>query len=128
LNGTKSALTARGNLAFWADYLGAGEARPTTERVALALSRFGLEPLADVPAGILSAGQKRRLGLARLLVAERPIWLLDEPTVSLDAASTTILVELIIAHTAGGGIVVAATHLPLGVGNAKYLRLGAEAA
>ena len=79
---------------------------------------------------MLSAGQKRRLGLARLLVAARPIWLLDEPTVSLDTASTALLARLIGEHLGGGGIVIAATHLPLGLERADYLarrRLGARA-
>jgi heme exporter protein A len=115
-------------LAFWADYLGAGGARATrSERVASALGRFGLEPLGAIPAGFLSAGQQRRLGLARLLVAARPIWLLDEPTVSLDVAATGLLAGLITAHVAGGGIVICATHVPLGIDGAKYLRLGASA-
>jgi heme exporter protein A len=61
------------------------------------------------------------------LLAERPVWLLDEPTVSLDAASTTLLAEIVTEHVAGGGILVAATHLPLGIEGAKYLRLGAAA-
>jgi heme exporter protein A len=126
LTGTKSSLTAAANLAFWADYLGGrGSLSSTRESVAAALERFGLEPLADIPAGFLSAGQRRRLGLARLLLAKRPVWLLDEPTVSLDAASTTLLAEIVTAHVAGGGILVAATHLPLGIEGAKYLRLGA---
>ena len=128
LNGAKSALTAEANMAFWADYLGAGGARATrSERVASALSRFGLGRLGAIPAGLLSAGQQRRLGLARLLVAARPIWLLDEPTVSLDVAATGLLAELITAHVAGGGMVVGATHVPLGIDGAKYLRLGASA-
>ena len=94
------------------------------ERLWAALERFGLDPLAEIPAGYLSAGQKRRLGLARLLVARRPVWLLDEPTVSLDAQSTALLAKIIDTHVADGGLVVAATHLPLGLGDARELRLG----
>jgi len=128
LTGTKSSLTVAANLAFWAEYLGGRDPHsPTSERVTAALERFGLEPLADIPAGFLSAGQRRRLGLARVLVSKRPVWLLDEPTVSLDAASTTLLVEVVTAHVGSGGILVAATHLPLGIEGAKYLRLGAAA-
>lgn len=125
LTGIKTSLTAAQNLAFWARYLGGAAAQEAiADRVATALGDFGLSPLADYPAGLLSAGQKRRLGLARLQVATRPIWLLDEPTVSLDAASTALLARLIQAHLAGGGLVVAATHLPLGLENPTYLRLG----
>ena len=123
--GIKASLTAEENLAFWAEYL-AG-AIPRSDRRDLiegALERFGLDALFDVPAGLMSAGQKRRLGLARLLVARRPVWLLDEPTVSLDAASTAILAGLIGEHLTGRGLVVAATHLPLGLEAPKYLRLG----
>lgn len=128
LTGTKSSLTAAANLAFWADYLGdRSPASSTSARVVEALERFGLEPLSDIPAGFLSAGQRRRLGLARVLLTKRPVWLLDEPTVSLDAASTTLLAEMVTAHVANGGILVAATHLPLGIEGAKYLRLGVAA-
>ena len=82
LDGIKTHLTAAENLAFWATYLG-GSA-DLAARVEAALQRFALDALADIPAGYLSAGQKRRLALARLVAAERPLWLLDEPTVSLD--------------------------------------------
>lgn len=128
LTGIKANLTAAENLAFWATYLGDGGDRDAiADRVDDALAHFGLEALADYPAGLLSAGQKRRLGLARLCVAARPIWLLDEPTVSLDAASTEVLARLIQMHLAGGGLVIAATHLPLGLEEAVYLRLGPQA-
>lgn len=126
LNGLKSALTVGDNLAFWAEYLdGGGDG---AARIPAALEAFGLAALAGVPAGLLSAGQKRRLGLARLLAARRPLWLLDEPTVSLDAASAERLARLVADHAAGGGLVIAATHLPLGVEGATYLRLGPEGA
>jgi heme exporter protein A len=128
LNGIKASLTGGETLAFWAGYLGGRETRAGSGcRVIEALQRFGLDRLAHIPAGFLSAGQRRRLGLARLLVVERPIWLLDEPTVSLDAVATAFLAELVTAHVADGGIVVAATHLPLGIEGAKYLRLDAAA-
>jgi heme exporter protein A len=118
-NGLKSALTVTENLTFWAAYLG----QSAPERVTAALERLDLAPLAAIPAGYLSAGQKRRLGLARLLVAERPVWLLDEPTVSLDAVSTGRLSAIVNAHVAGGGIAIAATHLPLGLESARELAL-----
>jgi heme exporter protein A len=108
LDAVKPALTVAENLAGWAAIQGGGG-------VAAALARFGLDRLADMPAGWCSAGQKRRLGLARLLVADRPLWLLDEPTVSLDAASVETLAQAVREHLAGGGLAVIATHAPLGV-------------
>lgn len=125
LNGIKPALTVEENLTFWADYLEGGT---TSDLVQEAMDRLGLGSLAQIPAGYLSAGQKRRAGLARLLVARRPVWLLDEPTVSLDAAATAVLAGIVNAHVAGGGLVVAATHLPLGLARPKELRLGGAAA
>lgn len=134
LDANKSSLTVVENLRFWQAYLGdgigsgpSGGAGQTGDSVLTALERLELAPLADIPAGYLSAGQKRRLGLARLMVAHRPVWLLDEPTVSLDAQSTALLAGIISAHVAGGGIVVAATHLPLGLTTSRELRLGAQA-
>ncbi|HEX2840762.1 heme ABC exporter ATP-binding protein CcmA [Hyphomicrobium sp.] len=123
LTGIKANLTAEQNLAFWGEYLG-GDRATLADRVDAALGDFGLAALADFPAGLLSAGQKRRLGLARLSIATRPIWLLDEPTVSLDAASTELLARLIQQHLARDGLVIAATHLPLGLERPVYLRLG----
>ena len=119
-NGLKSSLTAAENLSFWSRYLGS-TAGPS--RITAALARFNLSALDTIPAGYLSAGQKRRLGLARLLVADRPVWLLDEPSVSLDTASTALLGDIINAHVASGGIAIAATHLPLGLTAARELRL-----
>lgn len=118
-NGLKSSLTAAENLTFWSNYLGA----TGPSRAASALDRLQLSSLEAIPAAYLSAGQKRRLGLARLLVADRPIWLLDEPTVSLDQASARLLAGIVNAHVASGGIAVAATHLPLGLTNTRELRL-----
>lgn len=126
LDGIKTHLTARENLAFWAAYL-AGEADaaiPAATRVETALERFALDALADIPAGYLSAGQKRRLALARLLVAARPLWLLDEPTVSLDTASGELLVGAINAHLKTGGMAVVATHLPMALQPVETIRLG----
>lgn len=122
LNGVKSKQTVAENLSFWAEYLGG---RTGGARVGAALEAFGLTPLANVPSGYLSAGQKRRAGLARLLVADRPIWLLDEPTVSLDAASTAVLADLITGHVSRGGLAIAATHIPLGLAAVTELKLGA---
>lgn len=115
----KAAFTLRETLETWARILGGG-----TERVVDALEEVGLDHLADLPAAYLSAGQRRRLGLARLVAIERPIWLLDEPTTAIDAASETRLVQSIEAHLARGGLILTATHAPLGLGRAKSLVLG----
>lgn len=117
-DGNKSVLTVAENLAFWAALHGTGD-------VAGAMARMNLAHLARRPAGELSAGQKRRLGLARLLVTGRWLWLLDEPTVSLDAASTALFAEAVRAHLAEGGAAVIATHIDLGLPEADVLDLGA---
>jgi heme exporter protein A len=122
LNAVKSSLTVEENVRFWCGYLGG-----RTENVATALETFGLLPLRDIPAGYLSAGQKRRLGLARLLVAERPVWLLDEPATSLDVASQAVVAGVVNRHLGRGGIVLAATHSPLGLAPAAELVLEAAA-
>jgi len=113
----KSALTVTENLQFWTRYLGAGG-------VGAALDAVGLGGLAELPAGYLSAGQRRRLSVARLLAIKRPIWLLDEPTAALDVSGQGRLAELMHKHLAGGGMIVAATHGPLGIDADKELRLG----
>ena len=120
-NGIKHSLTVAENLRFWARFLG------QTDTVAATLERLSLSEIEDLPAGYLSAGQKRRLGLARLMVAKRPLWLLDEPTVSLDAASTQVLAGIVAEHIAGGGMAIAATHIPLGLAAMRELKLGATA-
>ena len=107
-DGLKPTLTVAENLAFWAAVYG-------TRATAAAMDRFRLADLARRPAGALSAGQKRRLGLARLLVTGRKVWLLDEPTVSLDAASVTLFAEAVGAHLAEGGLALIATHIDLGL-------------
>lgn len=111
----KPALGVAENLAFFARLWG-GEVAP-------ALAAMGLAPLAELPARVLSSGQKRRLALARLALAPVPLWLLDEPTTGLDAASVERLRPLLAAHRAAGGIVVAATHVPLPLDGARELRL-----
>jgi len=115
----KPSLTAAENLAFWASYLGGGGVSPQA-----ALALVGLDALAEVPAAYLSAGQRRRLSIARLVAAQRPIWLLDEPTSTLDRAAQERLAELMRRHLAGGGLIVASTHGPIGLGAARELRLG----
>jgi heme exporter protein A len=115
----KPQLTVAENLAFWAALYG-GEP-------ALALDASGLGAIAGRPAHLCSAGQKRRLGLARLLLAQRRLWLLDEPTVALDAESVARLTAAVRAHCAAGGLAVIATHAALDLGPADELTLAPEA-
>jgi heme exporter protein A len=114
----KPSLSVRENLKFWAGFLGDRNAdiRP-------ALDAVGLNELADLPAAYLSAGQRRRLSIARLLAVKRPIWLLDEPTSTLDASAQQRLAGLMRAHLDDGGLILAATHAPLDLVGAKELRL-----
>ncbi len=118
----KGALTAGENLTFWAGALGGDSSRGASSE---ALARVGLSHVIDFPARALSAGQKRRVALARLLVAHRPLWLLDEPTTALDAAAQAAFAAILQGYLDEGGIVVAATHAPLGLACAGELRLGA---
>lgn len=119
----KPSLTVAENLAFWVRYLGASRAAAEAPTAAEALSLVGLEPLADLPAAYLSAGQRRRLGLGRLLAAPRPIWLLDEPTAALDVGGQVFLADVMGRHLAGGGLIMAATHGPLGREPSRELTL-----
>jgi len=106
-DGLKTTLTVAENLEFWAGIYGGGD-------IQNALQAFEIENLRDRMAQNLSAGQKRRLGLARLLVTRRPIWMLDEPTVSLDAASVALFAAAVQAHLDTGGAALIATHVDLG--------------
>lgn len=119
----KPSLTVAENLSFWAQYLGA---KPARDAIGDALLAIGLGTLAALPAAYLSAGQKRRLSIARLLAAKRPLWLLDEATAALDAEAQATLAYLMREHMAGGGIVLAATHGPIGLDRARELHLGAR--
>lgn len=118
----KPALTPRETLRFWAALRGFG-ARRAAPFVEEALAAFALEALADWPCRWLSAGQRRRLALARLIAAPAPVWLLDEPTSALDHDSQVRLETALAAHRDGGGRVLLATHLPLAIAPADRLRL-----
>ena len=107
-DGVKPTLTVAENLAFWAQVFG-------TDAVALAVERMALHDLVARRAANLSAGQKRRLGLARLLVTGRPVWVMDEPTVSLDAASVQLFGDVVRDHLAASGAALIATHIDLGL-------------
>lgn len=121
LDALKPALTVRANLAFWHRLWGG------TVAVDDALDAVGLADLGDLPAGVLSAGQKRRAAIARLLLARRPLWLLDEPATSLDAAAEAMLVRLIGDHLASGGMAIVAQHRALAVPVTAELDLGEAA-
>jgi heme exporter protein A len=118
-DGLKTALTASENLAFAQALLGDDASSPQD-----ALAAVGLPHVAALPVGYLSAGQRRRVALARLLVSRRPFWLLDEPMAALDAAAQAMLTGLMRAHLASGGAILAATHGPLGLDGACELRIG----
>jgi heme exporter protein A len=114
----KSALSVQENLSFWRDFLG-GE----TFDASASLAAVGLDHAAHLPAAYLSAGQRRRLSIARLLVVRRPVWLLDEPTSALDTTGQSMFAALMGDHLAHGGLIVAATHAPLGIAT-RELRIG----
>ena len=115
----KPALSVLENLAFWRDFFGGAPGEPWQS-----LSRVGLDHASHLPAAFLSAGQRRRLSIARLIAIGRPVWLLDEPTSALDSAGQDMFAALMREHLAGGGLIVAATHAPLGI-EARELRIGA---
>jgi heme exporter protein A len=117
-DGLKSQLLVSENLGFSQALLGSPSLSPKS-----ALAALGLEHVLDLPCAYLSAGQRRRVALARLLVSRRPLWLLDEPAAALDSASRALLTRLMGEHLAAGGLVVAATHEPLGI-QAMEIRIG----
>lgn len=121
-NGIRNALSVSENLAFYADYLGGGG------NLGDAIEVFRLGDIAGIPAGMLSAGQKRKLALSRLFAAPRPIWLLDEPSVSLDAASVKLLDRAIGAHLKSGGIAMVASHIAPKTKFAQKIKLGGKRA
>ena len=115
----KPALSVLENLSFWRDFLGGGGGADP----ALSLKAVGLDHAAHLPAAYLSAGQRRRLSMARLVAVQRPVWLLDEPTSALDMAGQSMFAGLMTGHLAQGGLILAATHAPLGIA-ARELRIG----
>jgi heme exporter protein A len=114
----KPSLSVTENLSFWSDFLGPGALGTNA-----ALAAVGLDHAAHLPAAYLSAGQRRRLSIGRLLAVRRPVWLLDEPTSALDAAGQDMFASLMTDHLRHGGLIVAATHTPLGI-QTKELRIG----
>src|SRR5882757_6550658 len=114
----KPALSVLENLSFWRDFLDGVAFEP-----AESLTAVGLDHAAHLPAAFLSAGQRRRLSIARLLAVRRPVWLLDEPTSALDTAGQSLFADLMSDHLARGGLIIAATHTPLGIA-ARELRIG----
>src|SRR5579859_2609515 len=117
----KPSLSVLENVAFWFDFLGGDASRASPPA---ALEAVGLKHLRDLPTAFLSAGQRRRLAIARLVALKRPVWLLDEPTTALDAAGQATIAALMTDHLRDGGLIVAATHQPLGIAS-RELRLGA---
>jgi heme exporter protein A len=122
LDGMKAALSAAENLDFFRAILGGGGISTDA-----ALAALGLGQIVGLPVRMFSAGQKRRLALARLLIASRPLWLLDEPATALDAGGQSAFASLASDHLSGGGLIVAATHTPLPFGQGRELRLGGGA-
>jgi len=127
-DGLKAALTALENLEFWATMLGSAAKAPGALSPQAALKKIGLARIGDFPVGYLSAGQKRRVALARLLVTHRPLWILDEPATALDVVAQEQFAQTMAEHRANGGFIVAATHAPLGLVDAQELRLGVRPA
>lgn len=122
-NAMKDQLSTLDNLRFWKDFLPGHPSRTGIEPLT-ALERVGLAHTADLPFGYLSTGQRRRAAIARLLVSHRPVWLADEPTSGLDKASESLFASIASSHLSSGGILIAATHLPLGIAGLQEMRIG----
>ena len=122
-NGMKTQLSVRENLDFWQRFMAVSNASGKACSIEEAVARVGLDGLDHLPFGYLSAGQKQRIAMARLLVAYRPLWLLDEPTAALDTEAQVMFSGLVRDHLADGGMAVAATHHWLGLENVRTLAL-----
>ena len=120
-NGIKHSFTVKENLLFLSNYMNEDADQSRYDE---AVETFSLHGLEDIPAAILSAGQKRRLGLARLILVKRPVWFLDEPSVSLDVQSVEVLAGVVSKHIEQGGLAIAATHVPLGLDFKDELVMG----
>jgi len=118
----KPALSVAENLSFWTRFLGGEDGENLTQ----SLGAVGLDHAIDLPAAFLSAGQRRRLSLARLVALRRPVWLLDEPTAALDSTGQDMFIDLMRAHLGRGGIIIAATHIALGI-ETRQLQIKGEA-
>ena len=127
LDGLKPVFTLQENLAFWRALYGTGEPDIAIS-IGEAAAQVGLGHMSDLPVSVFSAGQRRRAGLARLLTAARPVWLLDEPTAALDSEGEAMLGGLVEAHLASGGMIVAATHLALPVPPTQTLEMTLDSA
>ncbi|MBY5401296.1 heme ABC exporter ATP-binding protein CcmA [Rhizobium sp. WSM1274] len=121
-NAMKDELTVAENLGFWRAFLGSSGSAAALS-IEDATDAVGLSGITHLPFGYLSAGQQRRIAFAKLLVSHLPVWILDEPTAALDASADRLLADLIGAHQTKGGIVLAATHQPLGLRNAQELKM-----
>ncbi|MGB7287781.1 MAG: heme ABC exporter ATP-binding protein CcmA [Salaquimonas sp.] len=124
-NAMKPSLSVRENLNFWQDFTTKPQQAVSVEGMSTeeALDFVDLPQTIDLPFGYLSTGMKRRVSIAKLLIREKPIWIVDEPTAGLDANSSEMFSGLARDHCANGGILIAATHLPLGIENAKTLHI-----
>lgn len=123
-NAMKRALTVRDNLAFWCGFAGGPSGEAGARRIVEAAEAVGLSAILHLPFGYLSAGQQRRIAIARLLLSHRPLWILDEPTAALDIDASKVFAGLVERHLAGGGLALIATHQPLGLDRARSFSMG----
>ncbi len=128
LDAVKPVLSVAENLEFWTSLRSGEKMATVTENVLAALETFAIAHLAEIPGKFLSAGQKRRVTLARIVSSPAALWLLDEPTTALDAAAVERLKSAIRSHRAAGGMVVVSTHAEIGLEDAEVLNISDFAA